>query len=68
MSSKKCPNCGSKMNSYDTFWDCEVCGEFKVKKGYETKEEKEPNMPYCCSACGNPAYPNCKTSCSIFDD
>ena len=56
------------MNSYDTFWDCDVCGEFKVKKGYETKEEKEPNMPYCCSACGNPAYPNCKTSCSIFDD
>lgn len=21
-----------------------------------------------CSACGNPAYPNCKTSCPMFDD
>ena len=21
-----------------------------------------------CTACGNPAYPNCKTSCPMFDD
>ena len=21
-----------------------------------------------CTACGNPAYPNCKTSCPLFDD
>ena len=21
-----------------------------------------------CTACGNPAYPNCKASCSMFDD
>ena len=21
-----------------------------------------------CAACGNPAYPNCKSSCPMFDD
>ena len=24
--------------------------------------------PSCCAACGNPAYPECKTSCPLFDD
>ena len=25
-------------------------------------------MEACCIACGNPAYPQCKASCPIFDD
>lgn len=41
---------------------------------------KSPNMvndnliygyggkPACCVACGNPAYPECKYSCPMFDD
>lgn len=24
---KKCPQCGAKMDKYDTFWDCPECGE-----------------------------------------
>lgn len=25
-------------------------------------------IPEGCEACGNPAYPKCKTSCNLFDD
>lgn len=25
-------------------------------------------VPVGCRACGNPAYPNCKSSCPMFDD
>ncbi|MDD3221023.1 MAG: hypothetical protein PHG07_01380 [Lachnospiraceae bacterium] len=65
---KKCPSCGKTMNSHETFWDCDNCGEFIVKKGYETKEERGEQIPFGCSACGNPAYPDCKLSCNLFDD
>lgn len=26
------------------------------------------DMPEGCSACGNPAYPDCKSGCNMFDD
>jgi hypothetical protein len=29
-------------------------------------EDDEPDVG--CTACGNPAYPNCKNSCPMFDD
>lgn len=25
-------------------------------------------VPVGCRACGNPAFPNCKSSCPMFDD
>jgi len=25
-------------------------------------------VPVGCRACGNPAYPKCKSSCPLFDD
>ena len=40
---KKCPNCGEMMETYDTFWDCENCGEFIVKKSIEKAEEQNRN-------------------------
>ncbi len=30
----------------------------------EDDDDDEPG----CSACGNPAYPECKASCPLFDD
>ena len=34
---------------------------------YYDEEESEDDMPECCIACGGP-YPDCMTSCKIFDD
>lgn len=30
--------------------------------------DDDDDMEECCVACGNGAYPDCKASCSIFDD
>jgi len=45
-----------------------------MKSKKKAKNIKKSNIkvncgkPSCCVACGNPAYPNCKLSCSMFDD
>ena len=31
-------------------------------------DEDSQEMPECCSACGNTAYPECQSSCPLFDD
>ena len=74
----KCPECGAKLDSTETFWDCPECGYFKVKSKYarlEAVNERflkklfgSDDMPEGCAACGNPAYPDCQSSCPIFDD
>ena len=74
----KCPECGAKLDSTETFWDCPECGYFKVKSKYArleaanerflTKFFDNDDMPEGCAACGNPAYPDCQSSCPIFDD
>jgi hypothetical protein len=48
----KCFECGHTMNECD--WE-DIVGE----------DESEP--PYVCIVCGGP-YPQCQTSCKIFDD
>lgn len=45
----------------------------KTQKKKNTKQKVSSNKtrcgkPSCCVACGNPAYPNCKLSCPMFDD
>ena len=30
--------------------------------------EEDDDMPECCAACGNDAYPHCMDSCPLFDD
>lgn len=50
----KCPNCGYLMDEMD--WD------------YECEDTNDPNNPpFGCAACGGP-YPDCKSSCNMFDD
>lgn len=35
---------------------------------YDDYEDDDPfKMPFCCQACGGP-WPDCMTSCKIFDD
>ena len=69
MRRKKCPNCGAWMNSnYETFWDCDECGETVVKPGYSSDyKDTDEKIPKACEACGGP-YPQCTTSCKLFDD
>lgn len=68
MSRKKCPVCGSPMNdNYETFWDCDNCGEHVAKPGYSFEEDDNDILPKACAACGGP-YPQCTTSCKLFDD
>lgn len=57
----ECNGCGS---SYKLFWnDAEQDWDIEVE--YSDKDTDE--MPECCIACGGP-YPDCMTSCKIFDD
>ena len=39
-----------------------------VKDTEVFKDEKVESKEACCKACGNPAYPDCKSSCPMFDD
>ena len=48
----KCFECGHAMDECD--WD-DIIGE----------DESEP--PFVCDVCGGP-YPQCQTSCKLFDD
>ena len=34
----------------------------------EEEEEYYGSGDFGCTACGNPAYPDCKSSCPLFDD
>ena len=58
-----CPDCGSTM-SYDPELDILVCKECGHTDIYSIGEIV---VPEGCRACGGP-YPNCMTSCNIFDD
>ena len=61
-----CDECGRRLlRKKDMFgnWDGETyyCPNCDGNDDFDEMEE-------CCSACGNPAYPNCKSSCDLFDD
>ena len=74
----KCPECGAKMEKDDISWQCPDCGFFKLKSYYARLEEQnerflksyfdDDDLPEGCAACGNPAYPDCQSSCPLFDD
>lgn len=64
---RKCPACGSKVKylELDDLYECVNCGE--TMTDYESTHGFD-NDDSGCAACGNPDYPNCKDSCSMFDD
>lgn len=77
-----CPDCGARMiESDDPCYDveCPNCGakgdimfDDYEQQEYILLDSDENNNdifsePDCCRACGGP-YPQCMTSCKIFDD
>ena len=40
----------------------------EVIDGMEDELMGDDDVPEGCAACGNPAYPNCTSSCPMFDD
>lgn len=77
-----CDECHEYLNdqagfdAYCGYWTCSNCSNSnKIGKSeilfdnhdiFINKEEHE-EMPQCYSACGGP-YPDCMTSCKLFDD
>lgn len=52
---------------------CGFCAVDKVRAEIDKddvydEEDEEDDGDVGCRACGNPAYPDCKTACSLFDD
>ena len=74
----KCPECGAKMEKDETSWMCPECGYYKLKTSYARLEKEneslfddflgEDEKSEGCAACGNPAYPECQSSCPLYDD
>lgn len=63
-----CPNCGRqlKYNYIESKYKCFSCG--KEYDEYDILIDEYPTeKPFCCKNCGGP-WPDCKTSCKIFDD
>lgn len=63
-------------NIYDQWNDEILCADCAIEayynsQGSEEYEEYDETMDSGdegCIACGNPAYPECKSSCPLFDD
>ena len=74
----KCPNCESGVLSQvlDKYWRCPDCFLNAYQIGDELsyddsdleQQSRSDGKPECCVSCGCGAYPDCKTSCKIFDD
>ena len=62
-----CPECMDTMGySYlKSEFKCSSCGYIMGEDEWEFDDDGD--IPCCCDACGGP-YPNCTTSCKIFDD
>lgn len=65
-----CENCGTIYGSDITQFNLEEYDETydEIYKEAQQEAENDPNyIPPGCAACGGP-YPQCKTSCKLFDD
>lgn len=76
-----CNNCGAIMDcTEDPEGGCDIlvcpnCGEMVDEMDYEYEGEDDDEeydsfsneLPSGCAACGGP-YPQCTTSCKLFDD
>lgn len=65
----ECPRCGSSMGySYlRSEFKCPECGFLMDQQDWDyDREDGEMEVPFGCVTCGGP-YPDCKTSCKMFD-
>lgn len=71
-----CPECGEELvleDDGDYYCDnCMIYYHPSIAKYYDdpSKCGNEPRSDgeQGCNACGNPAYPKCKSGCPLFDD
>jgi len=72
-----CKYCGKTMEiDSQGYYLCHNCGAQSVNQAgkwyhFEPEEydyEDVFGKPEGCAACGNPAYPECKDGCNLFDD
>lgn len=69
----RCKLCGGDMeNLEDVFLVCKVCGTSVEIEDYDEDwgdvfAPVKPDKPEYCGICGGP-YPDCMTSCKLFDD
>ena len=66
----ECPICGETMRfSYcKAEFKCFECGHTMEEDDWDyIMGEDDSTPPYACEVCGGP-YPQCKTSCNMFDD
>ncbi|MEY8515369.1 hypothetical protein AALC25_00305 [Lachnospiraceae bacterium 29-84] len=63
-----CPQCGKTMGySYNkSEFKCPQCGYMMDEDEWEPEREDD-GIPWGCQNCGGP-YPQCITSCKLFDD
>ena len=67
----RCPKCRREIgySHRQERWICLDCGiSYDEGDLAELSQNPPEHMPRGCVACGNSAYPNCKTSCDTFDD
>lgn len=64
-----CDKCGSIMNLNDNDQLYCSCGYTVSRDDYDEyyDDEDDDEPPFGCRACGGP-YPQCKTSCKMFDE
>lgn len=65
-----CPECGQTLYfdwATEDYFACKNCNKVFDADYISSIHEAEMDMPFCCEACGGP-YPQCMTSCKIFDD
>ena len=68
-----CPSCGTTMgyNYIESMFRCPNCGRTDLDDlymdDYEEVYTDQGEEPESCKACGGP-WPDCMTSCKIFDD
>ena len=58
----KCPQCGHTMYLDEYALNGDDNNDYE-----EYYQKPDDDIPECCKACGGP-YPNCRSSCKIFDD
>lgn len=64
----RCDECDTMMEYSRTLerFRCACCGREIAEEDYEEYSDDE-TPPFGCRVCGGP-YPQCKTSCKLFDD
>jgi hypothetical protein len=63
----KCHDCDTLMDYSQQLerFRCGCCGKEIAEEDY--MEESDDSIPFVCRTCGGP-YPQCMTSCKMFDD